>query len=1073
MRPSHKATHRLTLLAAVCLLSACGLVRTSKEPPTLRSLASQQITVKPDAVEDIDETRAIQAYRQFLDSAPHSPQSAEALRRLADLEMDRADKLGADANTHANDTGTGEPDYRAAIARYQEHLAAYPQDANRDRVLYQLARAQEQAGQLEAALQTLTQLVQAHPDTAYADEAQFRRGELLFSARQYAQAEKAYAAVLDTDRLNPYRDRALYMQGWSRFKQGRLDDALQAFFGVLDIKLGQNPGDGQLSAVEGLSRAERELLEDTFRVISLSLVNLQGADSIASYTNAPVSAQTPVDARQRYAFHVYEQLGEFYLKQDRPKDAADTFSLFAAKAPLDAQAPRLHARVIDIYERAGFSTLALETKKQYVDHYGRQSAFRSANPKAWAATQPLVQTHLSELARHHHALAQGSKRSADYQEAVHWYRELLASFPDDPQAAQKRFLLAELLYESARFADAITEYEQTAYAYPLHAQSADAGYAALLSYAQVQKKADAASLPARQREGVASALRFAKAFPGDARTGPVLSDAAEKLYALNESAQAAQVAQQVLNLNPPAAEPQRRVAWTVLAHTAFERQAFDTAEQAYAQVLQLTPAKAAGRQDLIERQAAAIYKQGEQAKDAGQLRQAVAHFTRVATVAPHAAVRANAQYDAAAVLITMKDWAGAAAELEDFRQRYPKHPLQAELAPKLALAYSEQAQWGKAADEFERVSAGSTDATVARDALWQAAEFHQKAGARVAATRAYERHLAQSLAMRPAPVLQAIEARARLVQLAKEDGHAKRELALQKDIYLADLNAGAERTDRTRYLGATAALALAEPVAKAYREVALVEPLQKQLKLKKARMEEALKAYALASEPGVADVSTAATFHIASIYRDFGKAMLASQRPRKLTAVELEQYNVMLEEQAFPFEEKASELHEVNARRAVSGLYDEWVQRSFDALREMLPVRYGKRERGEGIDPSVTMSAAKLAEAAAALEQAVQQNPKQAARFNQLGATYRQQGRFDKARAAYEQAISLDAGYAPAVLNLGILSDLYMGDATRALTQYERYQALTPGGDATVAKWIAEIKKRKPASVATTPKAAS
>lgn len=1067
MRPSLKATHSLTLLASACLLSACGVLRSSKEPPTLATLASQRVTVKPEQVEAVEEAQAIQAYRQFLDSAPQSPQSAEALRRLADLEMDRADKLSGDANA------TGEPDYRPAIARYQQYLTAHPDAPNRDLVRYQLARAQEQAGQLEAALQTLTQLVQAHPETAYADEAQFRRGELLFTARQYPQAEKAYAAVLQPDRINPYRDRALYMQGWSRFKQGRLDDALQSFFGVLDIKLGHQPGDGNLSTLEGLSRAERELLDDTFRVISLSLINLQGAESIATYTHAPVSAQTPHDARQGYAFHVYEQLGEFYLKQDRPKDAADTFNLFATRAPQDAQAPRLQSRVIDIYEQAGFATLALEAKKQFVANYGRQSDFRTASPDAWRKAQPLVQTHLAELARHHHAQAQRSKRSADYQEAAHWYRELLAAFPDDAQAAHNRFLLAELLYEDKRFAEAIQEYEQTAYGYPAHAQSADAGYTALLAHAQVQKKADAAALPGLQRQAVASALRFAKAFPTDARTGPVLSDAADKLYALNDAGQAAQVAQQVLDLNPPAAEPQRRVAWTILAHTAFERQAFDKAEHAYAQVLQLTPAQAAGRNELIERQAAAVYKQGEHARSAGQLGDAVAHFTRIASMAPQSAVRANAQFDAAATLIAMKDWGKASAALEDFRQRFPKHALQNEVAPKLALAYSEQGQWGKAATEFERVSAGSTDTAVARDALWQAAELHDKAGERAAAARAYERHLASSLALNPAPLLPAIEARARLVQLAKADGNTRRELALQKDIYLADLHGGNARTDRTRYLGATAALALAEPVAKAYRDVALVEPLQKQLKLKKARMEDALKAYALASEPGVADVSTAATFHIASLYRDFGKAMLASQRPRKLSAIELEQYNVMLEEQAFPFEEKASELHEVNARRAASGLYDEWVQRSFEALREMLPVRYGKQERGEGVEAALGLPPTRLKEAAALQEQAAQQRPAQAARFNQLGVVYRQMGQFDKARAAYEQALAIDANYAPAVLNLGILSDLYMGDTARAASLYERYMTLTPSGDATVNKWLAEIKKRKPAATAAATKEAS
>ena len=170
-----------------------------------------------------------------------------------------------------------------------------------------------------------------------------------------------------------------------------------------------------------------------------------------------------------------------------------------------------------------------------------------------------------------------------------------------------------------------------------------------------------------------------------------------------------------------------------------------------------------------------------------------------------------------------------------------------------------------------------------------------------------------------------------------------------KDIFNADQNGGGARTDRTKYLGATAALALAEPVAEAYRRIALVEPLKKNLALKKAKMEETLKAYAVAADYGVADVTTASTFRIATVYRDFGKALMSSERPKKMSKVEREQYDVLLEEQAFPFEEKAAEYHEVNARRASAGIYDQWVKRSFDALRELRPVRYGKNERAEEV----------------------------------------------------------------------------------------------------------------------------
>ncbi|MFY9512175.1 MAG: tetratricopeptide repeat protein, partial [Rubrivivax sp.] len=497
--------------------------------------------MKSDTLAVDDEQRTIAAYREFLAAAPQAPQRPEAMRRLGDLEMDGADRRLADG---------AEPDYKAAIARYEDYLRNFPNSPGNDRVLYQLARAHEQGGALEVALKTLTQLVQQHPGTAYADEAQFRRGELLFATRQYAAAEAAYATVLNSaprpalpaaprgetgkvaephlpisGQATPYQERALYMQGWSLFKLGRLDDALQPFFGVLDAKLG-TPG------VE-LSRADRELVDDTFRVTSIALANLQGAASIAPLVGGN-------GTRLVYEHQVYEQLGELYLRQERIKDAADTFAAFARQRPLHAKAPVLLSRVIATYESTGFATLALDAKRDYVARYGVASEFRRANPEGWQQAQPLVKAHLTELARHHHALAQKSKSAADVQEAVRWYRLWLASFPTDTATPQNHFLLAELLSDDKRPAEAAVEFEQVAYGYEQHPRAADAGYSALLSYAAQPATTEL------QRSAVASALRFAERFGDDARAGSVLSNAAEQLFALRDADAAAATAKRAL-----------------------------------------------------------------------------------------------------------------------------------------------------------------------------------------------------------------------------------------------------------------------------------------------------------------------------------------------------------------------------------------------------------------------------------------------------------------------------------------------------------------------------------------------
>jgi len=152
------------------------------------------------------------------------------------------------------------------------------------------------------------------------------------------------------------------------------------------------------------------------------------------------------------------------------------------------------------------------------------------------------------------------------------------------------------------------------------------------------------------------------------------------------------------------------------------------------------------------------------------------------------------------------------------------------------------------------------------------------------------------------------------------------------------------------------------------------------------------------------------------------------------------------------------------------------VQRAFDDARSAL--RAGRTQDAERGFRALTKSspelggphanlgiiygrAGKLAEAVAELEQAVRVSPQQPVYFNQLGIAYRQHGQFGKARDAYDKAIALDPSYATPHLNLGILHDLYLGDGKLALELYARYLALLPGGDATVTKWVADLKNRK------------
>jgi tetratricopeptide (TPR) repeat protein len=146
------------------------------------------------------------------------------------------------------------------------------------------------------------------------------------------------------------------------------------------------------------------------------------------------------------------------------------------------------------------------------------------------------------------------------------------------------------------------------------------------------------------------------------------------------------------------------------------------------------------------------------------------------------------------------------------------------------------------------------------------------------------------------------------------------------------------------------------------------------------------------------------------------------------------------------------------ARRAMRAGRMAEAERGFKALTVSHP-ELGGAHANLGL---IYRQAGKGAEAVAELEKAVAASPRQPIFFNQLGIAYREQGQFTKSRDAYERAISLDSNYAAPHLNLGILHDLYLWDGKRALELYASYLALSPGGDTTVVKWVADLKNRKP-----------
>ena len=78
----------------------------------------------------------------------------------------------------------------------------------------------------------------------------------------------------------------------------------------------------------------------------------------------------------------------------------------------------------------------------------------------------------------------------------------------------------------------------------------------------------------------------------------------------------------------------------------------------------------------------------------------------------------------------------------------------------------------------------------------------------------------------------------------------------------------------------------------------------------------------------------------------------------------------------------------------------------------------------------------------------------------QLAEIYLAQYSIEQAEQAYRRCLGIHPDESAALLNLGILLELYRGELLEAIDLYERYQQVTSDADDSVARWITDLNRR-------------
>ena len=805
-----------------------------------------------------------------------------------------------------------------------------------DELIYQTAKAQSFIGDEAESIKRLKMLTGLYPNSELFDESNFRMAEAHFKLGNYAKAESAYKKILTFSKSKDYHQRSKFKLGWSIFKLDRYEEAGQIAFETLNYY----PSLAGALSVSEIGGEDQDLVEDTLKLLSILFSKQNNADSIEALQRLTTNRQ--------YAFLLYDALFRFYLAQDRFEDAALITDAYSLNYPKDFNAYLMALNTIKTYKKGGFDIQEWLAKERFVTNFGIKSAYwPELNPKQLLAVKPLINQYLEELAHSYYVKMQnGMKKKAQYEtfakRSADYYLELVATNPSKRNNAEHLYLAAEALTRTAKteadFINVINIYEQAAYKYNKgDSVSVKAGYAAILSYRNLRSALDNTSevltpeTITKKRQG--SIEQYAKFFPTDKNTPILQNDLANELFNSGNYEKALVVSSKVV-ANVKAKPNVVYSSWLVNAHSAFELNAFKKAESAYQSALAFK--RKEGRGVLKERLAASIYKQAEAEANfdiSAEL------YLKVVDTVPDATIVPQALYDASSQLLASKKWSQAIATLGHFQSAFPQHALYDDASEKLIFAFTENNEHISAAEVLEKVSSASLDKVKAANYLYRAADLYHSNGFENEGVQLYQKFIATYVQMYDLN----IEAHHRIIQFNEVSGNARNLNVWKQKLVAYEGQDLSKRTDRSADLASHAALSLAMQDFNTFVQFKLTLPLKKSLAKKKKLLTGVVKKFESLVDYGISDVVTASTYQIAQVYRALAQDLMLSERPSALNALQLEQYNILLEEQAYPFEEQAMDIYKINVSKIPDGLFDEWVQRSLSVLEEMNPTEY-KRE---------------------------------------------------------------------------------------------------------------------------------
>ena len=913
-------TMSLSLLSVSCGNSL--QVKTLADITNTQSEVATASTAKQVAAVDVEDRRL----QSYIDYAENNQGATDfvALQRLAELKYTRWKQ---DSELAEGDSDQTISEVIQLYNTIRDQAKDYP---DMEQVLYDLSRAYLDSGDAENGHKTLNTLMLSYPHSDYAEESYLRLAEYAYLKKHYRVAVEHYTKVIEL--AGQYQEIAYYKRGWSHFKSSRYPQALTDFIAALESN---TAGSHYVATSLTDDKADRKAL-DIYRVIVTTLSYDGGVESIEQYFSTT--------ATEKYNRAIYMMLAEYYLESGRTSDAAEVYASYIATHTDSEHAPYLQKRIIEIYSEAGFSEPMLAAMESYVERYRPDSRYWSGRDKAgFKDVHDDVRSSTRKLAGFYNVQREASAKQPDateirrqHKKAKKYYSQYLHYYTQDN--AKVRYQFAQMLFDDRRYALAREQFRKVVATVGPSELAADAAYAVVYCSDRLRLAASEDGGVSAQRY-VDDALAYLRQYPEHSNAVAVARALVQSVYAAGQYELAITVADEVIRLYKQTPGDLIILAYTIKAHSQFETHDYPLAEETYEKAIRLQR-DAQLKAELKKNLAAARMQHSEQLQQSGHIDEAITLLLSIGTIMPGTEYALTADHRAAILLSQQKKDDQAESLWREVAHSSSDRLIRSDAITRLALLYQQQGRAAESASMYQRLAESADTAVIRNQAQLEAARQLAASDEPKRAIRMYHVFL-KNTDVSFADRLNARLEMAKVYWTIDYRTRSSREL----ESLIADEQSYQERDDTTAAIAADAAMLIADRAIEKFERQRLDSRLARNLPRKKQLMRSALKRLNRVIEYNIGELTAAATFKIAGVYEDFGKALLTAEKPAGLSAFELEQYMLRLEEQVYSFEEKSISIHRKNIELISLGVYNVWTDKSLARLAAYLPAEFDRQEQ--------------------------------------------------------------------------------------------------------------------------------